>query len=347
MSISKADIRPFAQSEEIQLIRLRDGLFSADILTLGGILRALRVPDKTGTLRDVVLGYDRAEDYYTHGQYFGAIIGRYANRIAGGQFTLNGVTRTLCKNDGANHLHGGAHGFNAHIWQIEKADESSVTLFMTSPDGEEGYPGKLDLHVTYRLDGGALSIRYDAVSDQDTVFNPTNHAYFNLGGHDACSILSHTLRLEADFFTPANAGLIPCGELKTVESTAFDFRKDMPIGLHIEDDDPQLRMAGGYDHNFVLRGNHGTPRSSGLLSCPETGITMEVLTTMPGIQVYTDNVASPRLGKEGVCYGPHHAICLETQFYPDSPNKPAFPSPILSAGVPCRYETIYRFGLKA
>ena len=347
MSTSKADIRPFAESCEIQLIRLQDGLFSADILTLGGILCALRVPDKTGTLRDVVLGYDRASDYYTRGKYFGAIIGRFANRIAGGRFTLNGVTRTLCQNDGVNHLHGGVHGFHAHVWQIEKADKSSVTLLTTSPDGEEGYHGELKLRVTYRLDGGAISIRYDAVSDKDTVFNPTNHAYFNLGGHDAGSILAHTLKLEADYFTPAGPGLIPTGELRPVDGTPFDFREAMPLGLHMEDEDSQLRPAGGYDHNFVLRGEPGALRSAGLLACPASGISMEVLTTMPGVQLYTDNVSESRSGKNGACYGPHHAVCLETQFYPDSPNKPAFPSPVLPAGVPCHYETVYRFGLMA
>jgi aldose 1-epimerase len=317
-------------------------------MTYGAIIVSLRVPDRAGKFDDVVLGHDDLAGYLTKPSYFGAVVGRYGNRIAKGRFTLDGKTYTLATNNGPNHLHGGVRGFDKVVWKVDPpaAGATSVTFRYTSPDGEEGYPGKLAARVTYTLsDKDELTFEYSATTDKATPVNLTQHSYFNLGvpGRD---ILSHELTLEADRFTPVDATLIPTGELAPVNGTPFDFRKPTAIGARIGQDDEQLKRGGGYDHNFVLTGAGEGLRRAARLADPGSGRTMEVLTTEPGVQFYTGNFLDGTIkGKGGVVYKYRSGLCLETQHFPDSPNQPSFPSTILRPGKEYHSKTMLVFGV--
>jgi aldose 1-epimerase len=319
------------------------------ITNYGGIVVSLFTPDRNGNLGDIVLGFERLEDYLKGHPYFGAIIGRYGNRIAKGRFTLDGVEYKLAQNNGENHLHGGLVGFDKKVWKARDfvdAEGQHLELRYTSPDGEEGYPGNLDVTVTYSLnEQNQLRIDYVATTDKPTVVNLTNHSYFNLAGEG--DILGHLLRLNADYFTPVDAGLIPTGELRPVKGTPFDFTEPTPIGARIEQDDEQLRYGRGYDHNFVLRGGGGSLAEAAEVYEPKTGRVLRVLTTEPGMQFYTGNFLDGTLrGKYGRVYHRRTGFCLETQHFPDSPNKPHFPTTVLRPGQTYRSTTIYEFSAR-
>lgn len=326
-------------------------------LDYGGVIVSVRVPDRRGALDDVTLGYDAAASYAADPRYFGALVGRYANRIAGGRFTLDGVEHALPRNDGRNHLHGGPRGFHTARWDVEPfADgaRAGAVLRYTSPDGEEGYPGTLRVQVTYALTGDdertdELTVDYHAVADRATPVNLTQHAYFNLAGHDAGDILGHELTLNASHYTPVDAELIPTGEVRAVRGTPFDFTTPTPVGAGIGADDEQLRRGQGYDHNFVLD-RDGVRQDALALAArlyePRSGRALEIHTTEPGIQFYSGNVlANGPVGKGGYRYGPRGGLALETQHFPDSPNRPAFPSTVLRPGEAYASRTAYRFGV--
>lgn len=331
----------------VDLITLTQGNLSCELITYGGAVRSLIVPDCDGHPTDVVLGLDTLEDYRSQDKYLGAIVGRYANRIADASFCLNGKEYPLAANNGPNHLHGGLEGFNSQVWTAESKEANRVVLSRISPDGEEGYPGTLSVQVTYTLTDDSLEIDYQARCDQDTICNLTNHSYFNLAGHNSGLINEQYVQINAASYTPTFPGSIPTGQIMPVDGTPMDLRQACRIGDHVDDDFPQLIMAGGYDHNWVIDGPFGTLRPAAAAWCEETGITMEVLTTMPGVQFYTANfLEGCPDGKDGALYGNRSAFCLETQYYPDSPHHENFPSPILRAGEIYRHKTIYRFGVK-
>jgi len=320
----------------------------ATITNYGGIVTSLLVPDRTGRPGDIVLGFDSLEGYLRGSPYFGAIVGRYANRIAGARFTLDGHAYRLAANDHGNTLHGGVRGFDKVVWDaIPFADStrSGLRLHHVSAAGEEGYPGRLDVTVTYEVtDANELRITYHATTDKATVLNLSHHGYFNLAGRGSRSIIGHELLLAAERYTPVDAALIPTGELARVDGTAFDFRTATPIGDRIDADDRQLRYGKGYDHNFVVLGTPGTLRLAARVRDPESGRTMEVLTTEPGIQFYSGNFLDGTLvGKGGATYGHRAGLCLETQHFPDSPHHVNFPTSVLRPGQAFRSETIYRF----
>jgi len=316
----------------------------ATITNYGGRVVSLKVPDKKGAMGDVVLGFDSIDGYLNENPYFGALIGRYANRIGHAQFTLDGVLYKVPKNDGDNSLHGGTRGFDKVIWTPHTRYDGSLELTYISKDGEEGYPGNCKVTVIYRLtDANELKIEYSASTDKDTVVNLTNHSYFNLkGGGD---ILGHLLTLAADTFTPVDSGLIPTGELKPVAGTPFDFRKATAIGARIEQNDEQLKLGKGYDHNWVVSRRPGTELSlAARVEEPKSGRVMEVWTTQPGIQFYTGNFLDGTIkGKGGKVYARRSALCLETQHFPDSPNKPKFPPVVLKPGREFKSATVYKF----
>lgn len=346
---SKMQKQSFGKTEDGQPVDLytltsKSGM-EVSITNYGGTVVTLKVPDRNGKLDDVVLGYDKLEDYAAGKAYFGAIIGRYANRIAHAKFTLNGITYTLPKNDGDNHLHG---VFNKRVWSAKDISGSAgqaLELTYVSKDGEDGFPGNLSVQVVYTLtDQNELKIDYSATTDKDTVLNLTNHCYFNLAGQGNGDILQHQLVIRADRFTPVDANLIPTGELRSVKGSPFDFTTATGIGARIDQDDPQLKLGRGYDHNWVL--NSGT---SGSLSVaaqayePHSGRVLEVSTTEPGLQFYTGNFLDGIRGKQGKVYNRRYAFCLETQHFPDSPNHPAFPSTVLKPGQHFRSTTVYKF----
>jgi aldose 1-epimerase len=319
-------------------------------ITYGAILVSIAVPDREGRLADVVVGHESLEGYLTRSRFFGAVAGRYANRIAGGQFTLDGRTYPLAKNNGPNHLHGGIKGFDKVVWRAAIGKDRrgpSVVFSRTSPDGEEGYPGTLAVTVTYTVTGkNELVVDYGASTDKPTHINLTQHSYFNLAGEGAGDILGHRLTLDADRYTPVDAGQIPTGVLAPVEGTPFDFRRETPIGARIDADHEQLRIGGGYDHNFVLtRSAPGLSRAARVVE-PTSGRTLVVFTTEPGVQFYSANKLDGSItGKRGHVYGTRSALCLETQHFPDSPNKPQFPSTVLRPAEPYRSTTVFAFGV--
>ena len=322
---------------------------TVEAISYGGIITSVTVPDRSGRMADVVLGFDTLEPYFKNDPFFGAIIGRYGNRIGKGTFTLDGQTYTLAKNNGPNHLHGGAQGFDKVLWNAEPvAGQNAIAFTRTSPDGEEGYPGALTVRVTYTLtDRNELIVEYHATTDKATPVNLTQHSYFNLAGHASGDILRHELMLNADRYTPVDATLIPTGELAPVEGTPFDFRKPTPIGARIDDAHPQIKHGPGYDHNWVLNGTAGQMRLAARVVEPASGRTLEVATTEPGIQFYSGNFLDGSLtGKGGVKYARRTGFCLETQHFPDSPNQPAFPSTILRPGQEYRTRTVFTFGVQ-
>ena len=355
--------QPFGMThrgEAVSLYTLKNAHgMQAKVLDYGGIILSLRVPDRNGRLDDVVLGFDSLGDYERGSPYFGAIIGRYGNRIARGRFTLDGRTYTLATNNGPNHLHGGVRGFDKVIWSVtpfQRSDSVGLVMNYTSPDGEEGYPGTLRATVTYTLtDKNEFIFDYQATTDRPTPVNLTQHSYFNLAGDGKGDILGHVVTLNADRFTPVDSTLIPTGEMKSVAGTPFDFRTSTAIGARIDRNDEQLRYGRGYDHNFVLnkggRGGKGGIEGDVTLAAhvyePTTGRVMEISTTEPGLQFYSGNFLDSTLrGKQGVVYGHRSGFAMETQHFPDSPNKPAFPSTILRPGEEYRSRTIYRFGVQ-
>ena len=332
--------------EEVRELKLDNGIVSCTILTFGGILRTLTVPGREGPV-DVVLGYDTLAEYENGEGYLGALVGRFANRIAKGRFTLNGQTCTLAVNDGPNHLHGGNVGYSHRVWTVEELTGSRAVLALDSPDGEEGYPGHLQVRVTYALQDAALSIHYQATADRDTLCNLTNHSYFNLAGHSSGSALDQEITLHCSAYTPTDSTSIPLGTLEPVEGTPMDLRTPTPKGAYIGEDFQQLIWGRGYDHNFAVDGQAGTLRPAARASSARSGVVMEVETTNPGIQLYTANfIEEGRPGKGGAVYGPRHAFCLETQHFPDSPNQPSFPSAVLKAGEKYDQTTIFRFSLE-
>jgi aldose 1-epimerase len=299
----------------------------------------------------VVLGFDDIEGYQKTTTYIGALVGRYANRIAKGKFTLDGKEYTLATNNGENHLHGGVRGFDKVIWKarpLAARGGSALELTYLSKDGEEGYPGNLSVRVVYTLtDANELKIDYYATTDKDTVVNLTNHNYYNLAGQGNGDILGHLLTLNASRFTPTDAGAIPTGELRPVQGTPFDFTRPTAIGARIEQDEEQLKLGKGYDHNFVVNGRAGRLRLAARVTEPTTGRAMEVWTTEPGVQLYTGNfLDGSDVGKGGKPYRYRYGFCLETQHYPDSPNHPQFPSTVLRRGARFRSTTIYKFSAR-
>lgn len=317
----------------------------------GATIVSLSVPDRKGKIEDVVLGYDSLQGYVDDTSYFGAIVGRYGNRIRRGQFQLDGQRYSLTINDGENHLHGGRIGFNKVLWNGTVLDDPSgpsVQFRYVSKDGEEGYPGTVQIAVTYTLtDQNELRIKYEGTTDKPTILNPTQHSYFNLTGDFTRTILDHTLMIEADAFTPVSKGLIPTGELQKVAGTPLDFRTAVRIGLRIDDADEQLRLGQGYDHNWVLRGNPGQVRKVAELYDPLSGRLMSVLTDQPGLQFYSGNFLNGAAkGKKGIACQRRSGLCLETQAYPDTPNNPQFPQVTLRPGQVYRQTTIYHFSTR-
>jgi aldose 1-epimerase len=315
----------------------------------GGVIVSLVVPDRDGRPADVVLGYDALDGYLADAAHFGGIIGRYANRIAGARFAIDGTTYRLAANDGPNHLHGGARGFDRVVWRaapFRDGGSAGVALRHASPDGEEGYPGTLDARVTYTLtERNDLVVDYAATTDRATPINLTQHSYFNLAGEGAGDVLGHLLWIDGDAITPVDGALIPTGAIAPVAGGPFDFRSPATIGARIGTDDEQLRRGRGYDHNFVLRGTGGGLAHAARVVEPGSGRTLDVHTTEPGLQFYSGNFLDGTVkGKAGHAYGPRAGFCLEPQRFPDSPNQPGFPSALLRPGAEYRSRTVFRFG---
>jgi aldose 1-epimerase len=349
---TKVTSQPFGKLPDgtpVEIYTLADGQYEARITTYGGVVVSLKAPDRKGKPADVVLGFDDVDGYVANfngpaNAFFGALIGRYANRIAHGSFTLDGQKYSLPLNNGENTLHGGPHGFNNQVWKA-KPIADGVELTYLSKDGEAGFPGSLTATVRYTLVKGNLRIEYSATTDKNTVVNLTNHSYFNLAGEG--DILKQELTLHASRFTPVDAGLIPTGELKSVESTPFDFRKGTAVGARINANDEQLRLGRGYDHNWVLDSGGGKLTEAAEVYDPGSGRVLKVLTDQPGIQFYSGNFLDGSVkGKGGKPYELRSALCLETQHFPDSPNHPAFPTSELKPGDRYHTVTIYRFSTR-
>lgn len=335
--------------QEVNLFTLknRHGL-KVQITNYGGIVVSLLAPDQNGDLDDIVLGLDTFDDYLNRNDsYFGAVVGRFCNRIEKAQFSLDGLSYQLSKNEGMQHLHGGFRGFSQVVWEaetIEKLDQVTLRLNYLSQHGEEGYPGNLYLTVDYSLsEKNELRIDYLATTDRPTILNLTHHSYFNLSGHGQGQILHHELKIDADSFLPIDSHLIPSGSLQSVVDTPFDFREFFKIGKRIDSDSEQLKIANGYDHCFVLKGQYGVLRWVAEVRDLISGRQMEVLTTEPGLHLYTGNFLNERLGKAKKSYSKNFGFCLETQHYPNSPNQPDFPSTVLRPNEEFRSTTTYRF----
>ena len=319
-----------------------------EICNIGASVLSLYTPDRCGKYEDIVLGYEKLESYFINSKFIGVVIGRHANRIEDAAFELGGIKYELARNEGNNHLHGGCRGFGRVIWDSEDANADRVTLSYISKDMEEGYPGSLQVKVTYTLTtDNALVIDYYAISDKDTVVNLTNHSYFNLAGHDAGDIGKHQLMIAADYFTPINENGIPTGEIKTVEGTALDFRNMREIGSFLDNEEEQIIKGKGYDHNFVLNSSGDITKKATEVYEPLSGRRMEVYTTKPGIQFYSGNhLEGSDLGKGGAIYKKRSGFCLETQYFPNALKHKHFPSCILKEGVEYRHSTIYKFQIK-
>jgi aldose 1-epimerase len=347
--IQKAPFGHTADGKAVEAYTLtnKNGL-EARLMTYGATLVSLKTPDRSGKMADIVLGFDSVDPYVTGVPFYGATIGRFANRIANGRFTLGGVAYQLPKNDGPNSLHGGVKGFDKRLWTavpFENAKGPGVTFSYVSADGEEGYPGQMTVHVTYQLrDDNALSITYDATTTKPTPINLTNHSYFNLSGDPNHTILDEVLQIDAAKFTPVNATLIPTGELRAVKGTPFDFRKPTVIGARINDKDQQIEYAHGYDDNWVLtKSRPNAMTKAAIVTDPATGREVEVRTTEPGIQFYTGNFMNGKPAGTGTVYQYRTGLTLETQHFPDSPNQPAFPSTILKPGQTFKSQTVFYF----
>jgi len=348
--VSKQIFGSMPDGREVDLYTLKSDKLEAQISAYGAAIIVLRTPDRKGNWEDVVLGpQDLASHVANHCSkgpiFFGVTVGRYANRIAHGRFSLDGNTYSLALNDGNNSLHGGPGGFHNVVWQSEPIADG-VAFDYLSEDGEEGYPGNLSVTVRYTVTGAELKIEYLATTDKPTVLNLTNHAYFNLGGAGRGNILGHQLKLFASRFTPCDAHQIPTGEIRSVAGTPLDFREATTVGDRINSDDELIRLAHGYDHNFVIDETGAKLKQAAKMYEPSTGRVMEVLTTEPGVQFYTGNYLDGSFrGKNGVVYGKQTGFCLETQYYPDSPNHREFPSTVLRPGQTFQSETVYRFAV--
>jgi len=347
---TRIEKKPFgrtAAGEAFLFTLSRDGAPTVTVTNQGGFIVSILAKDRAGKTADVTLGYKDFEGYTRGKDFLGCLVGRYANRIAKGRFTLDGKAYTLATNNGPNALHGGPTGFHTRLWTpkvVSGPDGEALELVYVSKDGEEGYPGTLTAKVVYslRADGG-LVIDYSATTDAPTIVNLTNHAYFNLAGEGEGTILGHELQLESDTFTPVDPTLIPTGEMKKVEGTPFDFRKATAIGARIDAKDEQIERGGGYDHNFVLRARTGELRFVAKVVEPKSGRALEVYTTEPGIQFYSGNFLDGSIvGKSGKPYVKRGGLCLETQHYPDSPNRPEWPTVVLKPGQTYRHTTVYR-----
>ncbi|MCX6301642.1 MAG: galactose mutarotase [Bacteroidia bacterium] len=335
------------KATSLHTLRNKNGMI-AQVTNYGAILVSLYVPDRKGKLDDIVQGYDTISEYINgNGPYMGAICGRCANRIAGGKFTLLGQQYSLAVNNGPNHLHGGITGFNRVVWDVTKSSPSRLQLVYLSADGEEGYPGNLRVSVKYTLtDENELRLDFSASSDKTTIVNLAGHSYFNLSGEGSGSIYDHELMINGSFFTPTDETNIPSGEIRPVKGTPMDFTTSHKIGASIDQDDIQLKYGAGYDHNWVLNHRTGTIGLAAVAHDPESGRVMEVLTTQPGVQLYTANWIDNEKGKGGKKYQRRCAFCLETQHFPDAVNKPHFPSTILKQGKEYRHSSVYKFSVK-
>lgn len=336
-----------SKKEEAVLYTLtNENGMSASITNYGAALVKLNVPDKEGKLRNVVLGYDDVTGYETGGGSFGAPVGRNANRIGGAVITIQDKTYELEKNDNGNNLHSGTNYYNKRIWNVGEKTDSKIEFVLHSPDGDQGYPGTLDMHVTYELtEDNELRLIYDAVPDQDTIINMTNHSYFNLDGHDSGNVLKELVTLDADYFTRADAQSIPTGELVDVTGTPMDFRMPRALGEAIDADYEAVRLGKGYDHNWVLKNNGKFDKVAQAVS-EKSGIVMEVWTDLPGMQMYTANFLDNEHGKNGAVYGIRDAVCFETQYFPDAVHHENFASPICKKGMPYHTVTSYKFETK-
>jgi aldose 1-epimerase len=348
--VSRAPFGALPDGSAVELFTLTNAAgVEVRAITYGGIIVSLRTPDRRRQLDDIVLGFDTAAQYAAGHPYFGAIVGRYANRIANGRFALDGKIYQLAINDRPNHLHGGVKGFDKAIWTGEPFDDdrgAGVAFTYTSRDGEEGYPGTVTARVTYTLTNqNELIVDYHATTDRPTVINLSQHSYFNLAGQGSRDVLEHELQIYADRYTPVNETLIPTGELAAVAGTPFDFSALTAIGARIGQDHVQLQRGRGYDHNYVLTRTGGDLQNAARVVERTTGRTLEVATTEPGLQFYSGNFLDGSLtGKQGRVYRQRYGFCLETQYFPDSPNKPAFPSTVLNPGHDYRSRTVFRFG---
>lgn len=351
MAISKQPFGTLPNQVSVDLFTLtnKHGM-QVKITNYGGIVISIQVPDKNGLLGEVILGFDNLKGYLVETQpYFGAIIGRYCNRIAHGKFTIDGQSYNLAQNSTPNHLHGGNKGFDKVVWQaemLEKQNIPSLVLTYLSPDGAEGYPGNLACKVSYTLtDKNELQINYKATTDKPTVLNLTNHCYFNLKDGGATTCLNHELCIFADAFTPVNKHTIPTGDIKSVKRTPFNFLKSKKIGARIDQNNPQLKMGNGYDHNFILQTGEGLKKAAKVIE-QESGRILEVFTTEPGLQFYTANwLDGGLIGHHDIAYEKRHAFCLETQHFPNSPNQPNFPSTILRPDEVYQSTTVYKFSV--
>jgi len=339
------------KTADLYTLKNKNGM-QVSITNFGATVVSIMAPDKAGKAADVALGYDDLAGYELNKNYLGVLVGRYGNRIAHGKFSIDGTEYTLAKNNGDNSLHGGIKGFNKAMWEardVSKGGEAAVEMKYVSKDGEEGYPGNLSVTVVYTLTNkNELKIDYSATTDKKTVVNLTNHTYFNLAGQGNGDILKQELMINADTFTPVDSGLIPTGELKKVDGTPFDFRKPTAIGARIDANDEQIKLGGGYDHNFVLNRKGATGLSlAARVSDPASGRTVEVWTTEPGVQFYTGNFLDGSFkGKGGGAYQKRTAFCLETQHFPDSPNHASFPTTLLKPGEKYHTTTVYKFEAK-
>lgn len=337
MSITKRRFGFTRDGREVTCFIIANGNLKAEILDYGVTIRSLFVPDKNGKSVDVVLGYDTVQEYEENDGYLGATIGRVGNRIRKGKFTLNGENYTLAVNNGPNHLHGGLKGFDKAVWKADEK-ENSIVFSHFSPDGDEGYPGNLSVTVTVTLEENGISLDYAAETDKDTVINLTNHSYFNLNGKG--DVLEHTLKLNADKFNVGDSDCLPTGEIASVFGTVMDFTKEKTIGFGIDSSEPCVKLSGGYDSNFILSGS-----PAAVLKSEESGIEMTVLTTEPGVQVYSANFLTPRKGKNGAKYTYRNALCLETQHFPDSIHHEKWPTCILKKGEKFESKTTYCFNV--
>jgi len=349
-SVTKAPFGKLPDGTAVEIYTLKNGKgMEARICSYGGIVVSLTAPDQHGQFADIVLGYDDLDGYVTNSPYFGCLVGRYGNRIAKGKFTLEGTTYTLATNNDDNHLHGGLKGFDKVVWKAQEVDNPlgpAVEFSYVSKDGEEGYPGTLTVKAVYTLTSdNSLRLDYTATTDKPTVCNLTHHSYFNLAGKG--DILDHEVMIPADRFTPVDSGLIPTGELKPVEGTPFDFRTATAIGARINNGDEQLKFGKGYDHNWVINKPMGKLGLMARVFEPTTGRVMEVLSTEPGLQFYSGNFLDGSIiGKGGQVYAHRNGFCMEPQHYPDSPNKPEFPSTTLRPGETYKNTIIYKFSTR-
>jgi aldose 1-epimerase len=352
MQITQTSYGTTEDGKPVDLFTLvNDNGVEMKVINYGGIITELKVPDKNGKFEDVVLGFDNLEGYVKSSPYFGALVGRYGNRIAKGKFTLDGEEYSLVQNNMGNHLHGGTKGFDKVVWKAEPSETTEgpqLKLSYLSPDMEEGYPGNLQVEVIYTLtNDDAIRIDYKATTDKKTVINLTNHSYFNLTGNPDTTILTHELMLNADQFVPVDETLIPTGELAPVEGTPMDFTEPTAIGARIGEDYEQLKLGLGYDHCWVVNGEAGTLRQAATVYEPNSGRFMEVLTTEPAVQFYSGNFLDGSFaGKGGVVYQQRSGLCLETEHYPDSPNQPDFPSAELNPGDTYQTTTVYKFSVR-